>query len=142
MSSIIEFFVAPDDAVATSVAKDGPGPDLKPATYGNFDVWSTLAEWESILLDRDLDEVIDAGGPDVLSDGDGPLVLLVPPPLTKALAQLRDDTLANVVERWIALRAEDDEEIEDELAHDLIGELAALSADAERTRGALYCWIC
>ncbi|MEE6259710.1 hypothetical protein [Plantactinospora sonchi] len=142
MSSIIRFFVAPDDAVAAGVAEGGPGADLRQATYGNFDVWLTLEEWESILLNRDLDEVGDAGGPDILSGADGPVVLLVPPELTKALAEADDDTLERAVGRWIALRAEEGEDIEDELAHELLGEVAALSADAERTRGGLYCWIC
>jgi hypothetical protein len=142
MSSIIEFFVAPDDGVAAGVVRGGPGKDLKQATYGNFDVWTTLVEWESILLDRDLDELIDTGGPDVVGHDDGTLVLLVPPELTTALADAKGDRLDGLIERWIALRAEDGEDIEDELAHDLLGEMAWLAADAERTKSSLYCWVC
>jgi hypothetical protein len=142
MSSIIEFFVALDDAVAAGVAVGGPGADLKPATYGNFDVFSTLDEWQSILTNQDLDELVEQGGADVVSGDDEPLVLRVPPALTRALAQADRETLGNTAERWIALRAEEDEEIDEELAHDILAELAALSAEAERTGGSLYCWIC
>jgi hypothetical protein len=79
MSSIIKFFVARDDAAAAAVAVDGPPSTLEPAEYGNFDVFSTIEEWQSILTDRDLEEVIAEGGPDVVSGDDEPIVLLVPP---------------------------------------------------------------
>ncbi|GID91105.1 hypothetical protein ACFQFC_38180 [Amorphoplanes digitatis] len=142
MSSIISFFVAGDDAAAASVAVGGPGADLEPAEYGNFDVISTIEEWESVLTGRDLDELIVSGGADVVSGDDEPLVLLVPSTLTGALAAADAPTLAEAAERWIALRAEEGETIDEELAQDLLGELAALSTKAERTGGSLYCWIC
>ncbi|MET8152445.1 hypothetical protein ACIBSW_09975 [Actinoplanes sp. NPDC049668] len=142
MSSIIKFFVAPDDAAAAALAVDGPGADLEPAVYGNFDVISTLEEWESVLTGRDLEELIDSGGADVVSGDDEPLVLLVPPALTGALAGADAHALAAAAGRWIALRAEEGETIDEELAEEILGELAALSSRAAKTGGSLYCWIC
>jgi hypothetical protein len=142
MSSIIKFFVARDDAAAAAVAVDGPPSTLEPAEYGNFDVFSTIEEWQSILTDRDLEEVIAEGGPDVVSGDDEPIVLLVPPALTTALADADADTLGRAAERWITLRAEEDETIDEELADDLIGELATLSRRARQAGSSLYCWIC
>lgn len=142
MSSIIKFFVAPDNAAAASVAKTGPGSGFESAVYGNFDVWSTLEEWESLLTDRGFDELIASGGPDVVSGDDTPLVLLVPSDLTKALADSGGETLGRTADRWIELRSEEGETIEDDLAHELIGEIAALATKAARTKSSLYCWIC
>ena len=142
MSTIIDFFVAADDAAAAGVARGGPGEELEPATYGNFDVWSALAEWESVATGCDLEELLASGGPAVVSGDDEPLVLVVPPALTAALAQAGPVALSRFAEQWIALRAEEGEEIEEELARDLLGELASLATKAARTGGSLYCWIC
>ena len=132
------FFVAPDDATAAGVADRGPGPAFASATYGNFDVWSTLEELENVLTGRDPAE----GGPEVVSGDDEPLVLGVPAALTTALAQAGRETLASAAERWVALRADDGEDVDVELAYEIVGELAALSATAERSGQSLYCWIC
>jgi hypothetical protein len=142
MSSIIKFFVARDNRIARSVAEHGPGEDFESATYGNFDVWSTLEEWESLLTDRDLEQLIAAGGPDVVAGNDSPLVLLVSRDLTEALADTDADVLGGMAERWSGLRAEEGEAIDDELAHELIREVAALAANAVARRHALYCWVC
>ncbi|MEV4535485.1 hypothetical protein AB0J82_16810 [Asanoa sp. NPDC049518] len=138
MSTIITFFVAPDNETAAGVAEGGPGPDLQVAEYGNFDVWEAIEEWESILLHRDLDEVIADGGADVVSDDGAPLVLCIPPALTTALAGADDEVLSTAATRWVALGADLDEE----LAREMLGELAALSAAAEQTKGGVYVWVC
>ncbi|OXM60912.1 hypothetical protein [Amycolatopsis vastitatis] len=143
MSSIIEFFVAPDDAAAAGVVQNGPGAGFEPAAYGNFDVWSTLGEWESILTGRGLEEPIAGGGPDVVAGGDGsPVVLAVPRDLTRALAGAGRHLLGTTAERWVERREEDGETIDDELARQLLGEVAALAAGAAGTGRSLYCWIC
>jgi len=142
VSSIIEFFVAPDDAAAAGVAESGPGARFESATYGNFDVWSTLEEWEGILTDRSLDELVSGGG-NVVAGGDGiPLVLAMPRALTTALADADDHLLSGAAEQWIRLRDEEGETIDSELAQELIREVAALAVDAIRTGSSLYCWIC
>jgi hypothetical protein len=138
MSSIIKFFVASDDDVAAGVAKGGPGDDLNPAVYGNFDVWTALGEWDTILTGADAED----DNTDVVSDDHEPLVLLASPALTAALADADAATIARTGERWRALRAEDGEDFDEELVHDLLTEIAGLAGTAKRTGGALYCWIC
>lgn len=81
-------------------------------------------------------------GADVVSGDDPPLVLLVPPDLTKALTDAGGETLDRTAGRWIELRSEDGEAIDNEVAHELVGAVAALAANAARTRSSLYCWIC
>ncbi|GIG88577.1 hypothetical protein [Plantactinospora endophytica] len=143
MSKIITFFVAADHTVAAGVGEGGPGDEFETAEYGNFDVWSTLEKWESVLTNRSLDDVISDGEQDVVvGDGEGPLVLVASPALTTALAEADDRTLATTAEQWIRLRAEEGETIEEELAHDLVGEVAALSVSAVRAGGSVYCWVC
>ena len=142
VSSIIEFFVAPDDAAAAGVAEGGPGVSFESATYGNFDVWSTLEEWESILTGRSLEELVSGGG-NVVAGGDGiPLVWAIPRDLMTALADADDQLLSGAAEQWIRLRDEEGETIDSELAQELIREVAALAVDAIRTGSSLYCWIC
>lgn len=142
MSTIIEFFVAPDDEVAAGVVQGGPGEDLKPVTYGNFDVWTSMVEWESILLDKDLDEVLETGGPDSVGHDGGALVFLLPPDVTKALAEADAGTLGTMAERWAALRTKEGQDIDIELAREMVGEMASLAVDAEASKGAIYCWVC
>ncbi|MBB2947482.1 hypothetical protein FB565_007253 [Actinoplanes lutulentus] len=142
MSSIITFFVVADDAVAAALAGSGPGADLAIAEYGNFDVWTTLTEWESLATGRDLDEVEDDGGADMVSDADEPVVLAFPPALTEALAAADAPALNRLASRWIELRAEEGEEIDEELANDLLGEVAGLAAEAVKAGASLYVWIC
>ncbi|GIF69739.1 hypothetical protein Ais01nite_77740 [Asanoa ishikariensis] len=142
MSSIITFFVAPDHATAAGVAKGGPGRDLQVAEYGNFAVWAAIEEWESILLDRDLEEIIATGGADVLTGGeDEPIVLFLPPALTQALASAGDDVLGSTATRWVALRADDGDVIDEELARAMLNDLATLATAAEDSKGGLYVWI-
>jgi hypothetical protein len=142
MSSIITFFVAADDDSAAGVADGGPGEDLPTAEYGNFDVWTTLAEWESLATGRSLMEIEEAGGADVVSAGDGPIVLLFPAPLTESLAAADRETLARIAQQWIGLRAEEGEVLDDELADALLTEISGLAATATSTGASLYVWIC
>lgn len=143
MSSIIDFFVAPDDTAAAGVAERGPGGSFETATYGNFDVWSTLAEWESILTGRSTEELMSSGGPDVVAGHDSlPVVLAASRDLTVALAGADDHTLRTTARQWTALREEEGETIADELARQLISEVAGLAVGAVRTGNSLYCRIC
>lgn len=141
MSSIIEFFVAPDDTAAAGVAENGPGGSFESAAYGNFDVWSTLVEWESILSGRSLEEPIAGGGPHIVTGDGSPVVLVTPRELTRALAGADDHTLSTTAERWAELREEDGETIDDELAQELVREVAGLAVGAVRTGKSLYCRI-
>ena len=144
MSLIIEFFVAPDDAAAVGVSRNGPGAaSFESATYGNFDVWSTLDEWECILTSRGIDDPVTGGGANFIAGGDGsPVVLAARPELTRALAAADDDLLGRTAERWVELREEEGEFIDGELAQEIVREVAALAAGATQTGKSLYCWIC
>lgn len=141
MSTIIDFFVVSDDAAAAAAAHGGPGKELEPATFGNFDVWSALAEWESIMTGRDLDELLANGGPEVVSGDHEPLVLRVPPALTTALAQAGPAIVSRTIEQWNVLRADEGEDTDDDFG-EILAEIADLAVKAERTGGSLYCWIC
>ncbi|GAA2689300.1 hypothetical protein [Actinoplanes palleronii] len=118
MSTIISFYAASDDAAAAL----GPGDDA--LEYGNFDIFASLEEWEGLLLGSDLDAV--AGAED-LGDEDGPVVLRLSAELTAALAGADAAALADLAERWLALRAADDEDIDPELAEEMLTEVAALA---------------
>ncbi|WP_433788834.1 hypothetical protein [Actinoplanes sp. CA-252034] len=131
MSTIIEFFIAADDESAAGAVQDGPGPDADMVTYGNFDALESIEEWESLLTGRDADDV---EGPDVLGD-DGPLVLVFPSALTGALA----GDVSGVAARWVRLRADEGEEIDEELAEEIVAEVAALAGRARATGAGLYC---
>jgi len=140
VSSIIEFFLAPDDTAAAGVAENGPDGTFESATYGNFDIWSTLLEWESILTSRSLEEL--TGGPHVVAGSGGlPVVVVAPGDLTRALAGADGHLLGTAAERWVELREEEGETIDGELARELVGEVAALAAGAVRTGRSLYCRI-
>lgn len=99
VSSIIKFFVARDNTIVRSIVRTGPGEDFESAAYGNFDVWSTLEEWGSLLTNRALEQLIAAGGPDVVAGNDSPLVLLVSRDLTEALADADAEVLDGMAER-------------------------------------------
>ncbi|BBH69042.1 hypothetical protein ACTI_57270 [Actinoplanes sp. OR16] len=142
MSSIITFFVAADDDSAAALAEGGPGEDLPSAGYGNFDVWTALAEWESLATDRSLMEIEEAGGAGVVSEGDDPVVLAFPASLTRALSTSDGPALELLAEQWIALRAEEDEDIDEELANDLLTDIAGLARTAVTAESALYVWVC
>ncbi|MEU8817500.1 hypothetical protein [Actinoplanes sp. NPDC048796] len=141
MSSIIKFFVAPDDEVAAGAAEEGPGARFEPITYGNFDVWSTLEELESILTGRDLEEVLDQGGPEIISGAGEPMLLRVPTVLVEALSTADSETISGAAEQWLSLRAGEGEALDEELAHEIVSELAATAARAQRTTQSLYCWV-
>ncbi|MFC4068545.1 hypothetical protein [Actinoplanes subglobosus] len=134
MSTIIRFFVAPDDDTAAAAREHGPGKGADTVTFGNFDVYLALEDWECILTGRDLGDV---QGPDVLGD-DGPMVLVVPSALTEALA----GDVTGVAARWSELQADEGETIDEELAAEIVAGVAALAVRARRIGSGLYCWWC
>jgi hypothetical protein len=134
VSTIIKFFIAPDDAAAAAVQKGGPGDGADVVTYGNFDVYLSIEDWECLLTGRDLTDV---EGPGVLGD-DGPMVLVFPPSLTEAFA----GDVTGVAARWLESRAAEGEIIDEELGEEIVTEVAALAVRARRTGAGLYCWVC
>ncbi|MBG0567288.1 hypothetical protein [Actinoplanes aureus] len=127
MSSIIDFYLAPDDAAAAG----GPG-DGESAEYGNFDAYTALFEWEALLTGRDAMELIESDdSPDV-----GDLVFRARGELVTALAEASPERLAWVTREWIA---GDEAGVEDEeLALELVTEVAGLARTARATGRHLY----
>lgn len=130
MSTLITFFVAGDESVAEAAVDGGPGDDLLTAEFGNFDVWNSIEEWETLLLGT-------GEGPGVL--GEGPLVLAFPAALTAALAAADVGDLSG---RWAIEETANGQELEPEIAREIVGEVARLAGSAQRTGAGLYCWWC
>ncbi|MFI1988873.1 hypothetical protein [Actinoplanes sp. NPDC020271] len=129
MSTIITFYTAADDAAAED---QGPGRDK--VVFGNFDVFASLEEWESLLLDRSMDDV---DGPEQVNDEESPIILGFLPRLTKALAAANPAALADLTRRWVAARAQDGETLDPAQARKIIDAVAALA----RSRRKLYCQV-
>jgi hypothetical protein len=145
VSTIIEFFSALGDGAAADVLEDGPQATFETVSAGNFDVFSSILEWDSILTERDLDEVIDdesivqvAGGDD---NADEAVVYKLPDTVVRGLADTDDDSLPRVARRWVAARAEDDAPIDEEYARELLSDLADLARAALAAGEYVYCWV-
>ncbi|PYC87579.1 hypothetical protein C7C46_04090 [Streptomyces tateyamensis] len=143
MSTIIEFYVAPDDEAAATVVEHGPAGIFESLSCGNFDVEEALMEWEGIFTGRRFEELVAAGEPRVVADpddGEGPLILVVSGPLQDALAAADPLRLAEVGALWVRERAAEGEEFDLEMATELLGDLARLARAADEHAGCLYCW--
>jgi hypothetical protein len=129
VSTIITFYTAADDDAA-----EDPGPGRDAVRFGDFDVFASLEEWESLLLDRSGDQV---AGPEQVNDEESPIILGFLPKLTKALAAASPAALGDVTRQWLAARARDGESLDPALARDILGAVAALA----RSRRKVYCQV-
>jgi len=134
MSSIVEFFIAPDDDAAAAVAGHGPDSVTEAARYGNFDPVTTTGQWKSSF------GIAGADGPRIIAGDGRPLVLAVPASLQAALAAADEEQLAEAARRWAGLPAGDGEEIHPELASDMLSQIASLARIATHRRHRLYYW--
>ncbi|WP_053763790.1 hypothetical protein [Streptomyces sp. AS58] len=144
MSIVIKFFVAPDHAAAAAVVERGPDRVFNTLTYGNFDIDEALIEWESILTGRSFDELVAADESEVVADpdgGPGPLLIAASRSLQDALAGADEPWIVEVSQQWIQKRAEDGEEFDQELAAEILGELAGLVRTVGKREDRLYCWM-
>ena len=130
MSSIIDFYIAPDDAAAAGGSGDGES-----AKYGNFDAYTALFEWEALLTDGDAIELIENCDAPTIGDPDD-LIFRARGELVAALAGASLERLAQVTREWIADHGAgvDDEE----LALELIAAVAGLARTAQATDRHLY----
>jgi hypothetical protein len=99
MSSIVEYFVAPDDVAAAAAIDDGPDESWDVRSYGNFDAFTAMIEWESILTGRTFDDVLDDGGPRWIGEnqsGEGPQLFAASRELQRALAEATPGVLAEL----------------------------------------------
>ncbi|BCY12256.1 hypothetical protein [Actinoplanes sp. L3-i22] len=129
MSTIITFYTAADDDAA-----EEPGPGRDAVRFEGFDVFASLEEWESLLLDRSGDEV---DGPEQVNDEVSPIILAFLPRLAKALAAANPAALGDLTRRWVAARAKDGETLDPALARRVLDAVAALA----RSRRKLYCQV-
>ena len=137
MSSIIEFFVAPDDEAAATVVDGGPDKTFESVTFGNFDADMALLEWDSLLTGRSFDDVLLASASGVITDeDDGALIVAASPELQEALSDADPAELDRVAQRWVADRAAEGEDIDPELAGEILTEVARLAQTPEHR---LYC---
>ena len=133
MSTIAEFFIAPDDDAAATVVGHGPDGD-EVARYGNFSPDIAMGEWESAF------GIVRDDGPRTLAhDGDS-FVFAASASLQAALAAANREQLTQAAVRWAELRADDDEEIHPEFASDILSEMASLARTATERGHRLYCW--
>ena len=137
MSSIIQFFVAPDDEAAATMVDGDPEHTFESVTYGNFDADLALLEWDSLLTGRAFDDLLLASASGVITDeDDGALIVAASVELQEALAGASEAELERVARRWADERAAEGEIIDPELAGEILTELARL---ARTTEHRLYC---
>jgi hypothetical protein len=135
MSSIIIFFIAPDDDAAAAAIDHVPGQGSDDVVdgYGNFDPNITMEEWESSFgIVGDHDTRVIAGA--------GPLVVAVSASLQAALVAADEQQLEEVATRWAELRSDTGEDMDQELADEMLRDVAGLARTATRRSHKLYYW--
>jgi len=73
------------------------------------------------------------------SDEDGGLLFELSPALLTALTYASPSRLAEVAERWVEQRAEDGEEVDREVAREILGDVARLARNAGGRGMRVYC---
>ena len=144
VSSIVEYFVAPTTEAAAAVVDHGPDKSWDVRTYGNFDAYTAMIEWESILTGRTFDDVLGDGGPQSIGgpeNGEGPVLFAASSALKRALSDATQAELTELRQRWIQEQAEEGEEFDDELVEGLLEDVADLARIAGDDR-LLCCWWC
>nr|WP_240982531.1 hypothetical protein [Streptomyces sp. S3(2020)] len=118
-----------------------PGPAHEPLSVGNFDVEEAVVEWECLLVGTTFEDLVDAGEPRTVADRDEDecLVFALSPRLCAALAAAEESRLRDVARSWVEWRARDGEVFEPEIAHGIVGDLAALAGRAGRSEQGVYC---
>ncbi|MFF1295755.1 MULTISPECIES: hypothetical protein [unclassified Streptomyces] len=141
MSTVIDFFVAPDDTSAAMTLRARPGSAHESLPLGNFDVEEAVVEWECLLVGGAFADLVEAGEPRTVADRDEDecLVFALSPRLCAALAAAGESRLRDVAAAWVDLRARDGEVFDPRTAHGIVGGLAALAGSARRREQGLYC---
>ncbi|WP_433471270.1 hypothetical protein [Saccharomonospora azurea] len=135
MSTVIRFFVAPSHEAAAAVVDCGPDRAFESLSYGNFDAGEALTEWESIFTGRSFEGLVAADEPEAVTgsdDGDGPVVFAASEALRDALAAADQAQLGEVSQLWVQKRAADGETFDQEIATEILSELARLARGVGR----------
>jgi hypothetical protein len=139
VSTIVEFFAAPDDQAAATIVEGGPDGTFETLTAGNFDAMTAIEEWDRILTGRGDEELENDDVPRIVA-GDTPFVVAASAALQRALATSGRDELAATARQWI--EEEDLDGYDPDLFTDILTRLASLAGTADRDGHSLYCWIC
>jgi hypothetical protein len=143
VSIIIKFFMATSHEAASTVVDGGPDGAFESLSYGNVDAEEALIEWESIFTGRSFDELIAADEPEVVADpgdGEGSMLFAASKALQDALAAAGQSRLIEVSQLWVQERAADGEVFEQEIATQLLNDLARLVRGLRGRDHRLYCW--
>jgi hypothetical protein len=138
VSSIVKFFMAPDDQAAAAVLERGPDGTFETVTAGNFDAISAIGEWDHILTGRTVEELDRDGVPRIIA-GEAPFVIAASTALRHALITADHDGLATATHRWIE---QEELDYDPALFTDILTELASLARNADQHEHILYCWMC
>lgn len=144
VSIVIKFFVAPSREAAAAVAAGGPDRTFNSLVYGNFDAEEALIEWESIFTGRSFEELVAADEPEAVADSDGeegPMVFAASKDLQDALASADQSRLVEVSLLWIQQRAADGGAVDQEIATEILSDLARLARGIDGRDHRLYCWM-
>lgn len=145
MSSIVRFFIAPDDAAAVGVPRSGTVRGLRTVDLGNFDPKGMLDDRETTFLARDSDEIaeggrpVTGGGARVVPAEGGGVLIAMSPDLAVDLAEA-DEALTDVRARWTELQSLEGEELDPVRSAELLADIAGLAARASEHGHGVYCW--
>ncbi|MFD8593474.1 hypothetical protein ACFV1L_00550 [Kitasatospora sp. NPDC059646] len=143
MSVIVTFFAAPDDASAAAALVAGPEPACDSVDFGSFDPEEAVVQWECLLAGGSAEALADAGEPRTVAEEDdgGCLVLALSPRLSAALAAAGPAALRDAAVAWSRLLAEDGRAVGEDVAGEILSEVAALAARSGEGGSSVYCWI-
>ncbi|MCX5410128.1 hypothetical protein OHA37_40590 (plasmid) [Streptomyces sp. NBC_00335] len=136
MPSAVEFFVAPDDGVASEMGPQHRDHGFPAFMCAGLYPDDAMGDWEVLL----------GGGvatkPRVVvaMANDGFEAFAFPERLRLALARASAERLVEVARAWVGLATMKDEGISAEEAIEILTEVADLARTAEASRQPLYCW--
>ncbi|MGW8332548.1 hypothetical protein ACWGLE_32165 [Streptomyces sp. NPDC055897] len=144
MSTIIEFFIAPDDTSAAGIVDSGPDGIFDTLVCGNFDASGAVIEWESLFTGQSFEALVASDEPHMVAcsgEGGSPWLFAISGALQAALVSASAARLAEVGELWIQERAAEGEVFDPEPVEELLSDLAALARTADGRGHGVYCWM-
>lgn len=141
MSTVVDFFTAPDDTAAAHVLRTGPAPGQDAFSCGNLDPEEAVLDWQALLTGETWEELVEAGEPrEVAEEHHGELrVFAVAGALVAALAAAEPPRLRDAASAWSRSPAEGGTPVDEGTALWVLGGVAALARAAVERGGGLYC---
>jgi hypothetical protein len=136
-----EFFIAPDDEAAAQVKGFGTRGAFESMPGGIYDPSDAAVEWESLFTGTSSRALMQAGEPRIITEitNDGCYVFVLSDRLMTALVTAGQVALAEVAHRWVRLRQDDGEDLDDDQAVTHLDALATLARLAVSQGARLYC---